>query len=396
MCTREGSKPTHFVFNSPFVYYSVGGAPKIIYADECSDIPYEAFQHAFLPMLGGVGERVLVGASTAKGRHNWWDIEMEKSRKPGSKVQSVEFNFRVCTDCREEGKNECEHALLLYPPWYDPEKAKEVHAVANQDAMREMLGLQHDDNIPAFKAELVEKMVSTFINVPRVSGTIVVGLDPNSGGMDSKYAFMATTVIDNLLVILGFGVPDVVCDVVSDPNHAFRIFVDFLNQLFDRYGRGCNLLISVESNTAWHVNQLYEYVDSQPFSPRIDWIRESGREDKRTGLKKLGIYKDHAFTCRTQQLWHTWMHEGVGVAENAVWYTGGVLQGPGRLEYTQEELRRQFLQYEQLVTKTGFTYGGKVNGPDDGVCAGLQNVAATHIVTSGERRSTYPMARFPM
>lgn len=368
---------------------SVGGAPHIIWVDEGSDVDPDCIQKALYPMVAGVGERVLVMASTAKNRRNWWNVELDKAQQPGSKVQSVVFNFQVCTDCRSDGKKECEHAVLLYPHWYDPEKAKEIHALANRDAMREMLGLEHSDVQPAYQLDKVQEMVERTIDVDRLSQTIVVGLDPNSGG-DSEYGFMAATVLDGNLVILGWGIPKVVCDIPTSSDYAPRVFCDFISQLFARFGRGANILLSVESNTAWHLGVIETYVNEQPWAARVDWVREHGRK------KTLGIYKDHNVTCRAQHLWSTWMHEGAGIASNPVIFTGGARETPGEREWVESELLRQFQQYEQIPTpKGGITYSGKDNGNDDLTGgAGTQVVMAIKLILSQERTDVYRQAFF--
>lgn len=364
-----------------------------MWVDEASDVKQEFIQKSVYPMLGGVGERVLVMASTAKNRHNWWNVELKKAQQPGSKVKCVVFNFKVCTDCREEGMENCEHALLLYPHWYDPEKAKEIHALANEDAMREMLGLDHDDITPAYDHDKVHQMINTEIEVLHVNQTIVLGIDPNSGG-NSEYGLMAATVLDGRLVILGWGIPKVSGTYGTD-NYAPRMVCDFVSQLFDRFGRGANVLISVESNTHWHLDILYRYVMEHPWASRVDWVREHGSSQD-PKKRKLGLWKSHDVGCKAQHLWTTWMHEAAGVCKDPVIFTGSSDNQEARYEWVKSELLRQFLQYEQIPTdKGGITFTGKKNGNDDLTGgAGTQVVMATKLVLSQERRNVYRRAFF--
>jgi hypothetical protein len=362
-----------------------------VWVDEAAYVDEEVVQQVILPMIAGVGNRVLVMVSTQGTKTNWFNRLLRQAELPGSQMDAVLFDFLVCTTCRGERLTECEHAKYLTPPWYNPEKAKQVHAIAQRGAMNEMLGLEHDDSRPAFRKEAVEAMIGNVIPVERLSQTIVVGVDPNGGG-DSMYGFMAATMINDSLVILGWGIPGVVTDVDTDPNYAPRILCDFLLELFGRYGSGNQLFMCIESNTPWHGNVVERYVMEQPFAPRLTWAHEH------TARRRLGIHKDHGLTCRAQQLWHSHMHQGAGVAENPVIFCGGARRDlAGEIDFVTEELTRQFLEYEEVPTKDkkDVTYSGKDNGNDDLVGgAGPQVVAGIKIVQSEMMSERYPGLHF--
>lgn len=363
---------------------SAGAAPDFVWVDEAAYVDEEVVQEVILPMIAGVGNRVLIMASTQSNKFNWFNRLLKKAEAPGSSVWCVLFDFMVCTTCRAEGQTECEHAKYLTPPWYNPEKAKKMHTIASRGAMNEMLGVEHGETVPAFRSEAVEAMIANVVDVDRLSQTVVVGVDPNGGG-HSDLGLMAVTVVRESLVILGWGIPKVVTDVHTDPHYSPRVVCDFLTRLFDRYGRGVNVFLCVESNMREYTGNLYEMVMDQPFAARITFAREHTRH------RKVGILKTNSTGVRAQQLWHSWMHEGAGVAENPVIYAGGARQGEGEFEYVESELRRQFLEFEEVPIKEGVKYEGKMNGNDDLTAgAGVQCVIGTKIVTSEMMRDSYP------
>lgn len=358
--------------------------------DEAAYVNSEV-QAVFYPMVSQAAHRTMIMASTQRDRGNWFNTLVKRALTEVTDLRAVVFDYKVCSLCRKEGQEACDHAVHLTPPWYDKEMAAQMMSIANRETLDEMQGLVHGDTRPAFDVEAIRRMLETRVPVPRVNHTIVVGIDPNSGGA-SDYGLLAATVLDGKLVILGWGVPQVTTTNMEDPNYGPRVFCEFMLGLFDRYGPSFNAFLCVESNTGWHTGRLVELVDSQPWASRVVWLRES----KSGKQMQIGLYKDNKVTTLSQFQWHTWMHQGAAVAEEPFVFTGGMRAGPAEHDHVVAELERQFMEYEEVPTpKGGVTYSGKRNGNDDIVGgAGPQVMYGVRIADTQVMRDKYPAVRF--
>lgn len=317
----------------------------------------QVIQRVVYPMIAGKANRVLVLISTARALYNWFNQLIKRALQPESKIWAIVFDFAVCGDCRDEGASECWHAPYLTPPWFDPEKAKEVYALANAEAMSEMHGLQHGESEPAYNREAVEAFLANRIPVGTLGQTIVVGVDPNGGG-GSELGLMAATVLGGRLVVLGWGLPGVNFDVLSSRSHVFNVVTEFLRALLARYGRSTQLFVCVEANTKFQTIQIVQHLETSELGGALVCARENRGQP--------GILKDHTATLRGQQLWHTYLHAGAGVAEDAVIFTGAHRERG----WVEEELERQLLEYERQATKTSYTFSGKRGGRNDDLSGG--------------------------